>query len=261
MSLGLANGPEHPADWRVRESGRAKRMSINVTPHKGVEVVVPRHTSAQRVVDFVEENRAWIDQAREALIGKYGPAMDICLPQSISFPAMNLHWAVQYQHTDQDSIRLLEREQNLTLCGPRQCPSPHADAPPSHDGPSAEEIDSNYRARLKRWLAFKGHALMGPMLAQLAHEHGFGFSRLQVRGQRTRWGSCSTRGTISLNYALLFLPLPLVRYVMLHELCHTRYMSHGPKFWALLSRLEPQGRDLDAQLDEAWRDIPGWVSA
>ncbi len=236
-------------------------MSINVTPHKGVEVVVPRNTSARRVVDFVEENRAWIEQAREALIGKYGPAMDISLPQTIVFPAMDLHWAVEYQHSEQDSIRLLEREHTLLLRGPRRNPQPTDGNPPSHTGAGVDEIDSDYRARLKRWLAFKGHALMGPMLAQLAHEHGFGFSRLQVRGQRTRWGSCSTRGTISLNYALLFLPLPLVRYVMLHELCHTRYMSHGPRFWGLLSRLEPQGRELDAQLDEAWRDIPGWVSA
>jgi predicted metal-dependent hydrolase len=104
-----------------------------------------------------------------------------------------------------------------------------------------------------------GHAALGPRLQRLADECGFSFARMQVRRQRTRWGSCSIGGTISLNICLLFLDPAVVRYLMIHELCHTRHMNHSRRFWSLVETHEPQYRALDRELLRGWQRVPRWV--
>ena len=83
--------------------------------------------------------------------------------------------------------------------------------------------------------------------------------RVAIRCQRTRWGSCSTRGTVSLNCSLLFLREDVVRYLFVHELAHTRHMNHSPDFWRCVETLEPDYRRLDAELLAGWRTVPEWV--
>jgi predicted metal-dependent hydrolase len=68
---------------------------------------------------------------------------------------------------------------------------------------------------------------------------GASFARLQVRGQRTRWGSCSPRGTISLNWRLALAPAAVLDYVVVHEVCHLREPNHGARFWALVGSRRP----------------------
>ena len=71
-------------------------------------------------------------------------------------------------------------------------------------------------------------------LKQLAVEHGFHYNAVTLRDSHSRWGSCSNRGNISLSIYLQLLPAYLADYVMLHELCHTREMNHGVRFWQLM---------------------------
>ena len=74
-------------------------------------------------------------------------------------------------------------------------------------------------------------------LQRLAAEHGFSYSAVSLRSSRTRWGSCSNKGNISLSIYLQLLPAHLSDYVMLHELCHTVEMNHQPSFWALMDKV------------------------
>ena len=113
---------------------------------------------------------------------------------------------------------------------------------------------------LKR-LTARAHEVFAPQLAELAALMGVGFQRLQIRRQRTRWGSCSTRGTISLNCCLLFQRPEVVRYLLVHELAHVRHMNHGEHFWSLVERFEPQWRALDRELSQGWSHVPGWLLA
>jgi len=82
----------------------------------------------------------------------------------------------------------------------------------------------------------KAQAVLPAQLAKLAELHGFKYACVKIRKSRSRWGSCSSKGTISLSFYLLLLPEHLIEYVLLHELCHTVQMNHSPAFWALLDK-------------------------
>jgi predicted metal-dependent hydrolase len=83
---------------------------------------------------------------------------------------------------------------------------------------------------------------------ELAQKTGFSYGRIVIRNQKTRWGSCSSVGTISLNIKLARLPLKLLDYVILHELVHTRIKGHGKAFWNELDSLIGHARSLRSEL-------------
>jgi predicted metal-dependent hydrolase len=112
---------------------------------------------------------------------------------------------------------------------------------------------------LRAWLIEEAHRVLGPWLERTAREIGIDFARLQVRRQRTRWGSCSRHGTFSLNCCLVFQPPAVVRYLLVHELCHRRHMNHSQRFWRLVAAHEPDCRALDRSLSRGWRLVPAWV--
>jgi len=98
------------------------------------------------------------------------------------------------------------------------------------------------------------------LLLALADEHGFVMTKVSVRLQKTRWGSCSTQGAISLNAKLLFLPVDVVNYVLIHELCHTVHHNHSADFWLLVQEHLPQAKALRRTLfDDAWHFVPPWL--
>jgi predicted metal-dependent hydrolase len=103
------------------------------------------------------------------------------------------------------------------------------------------------------------HTVLAPWLVGLSRSAGLAFERLQIRRQRTRWGSCSRNGTISLNACLLFQTPAVVNYLLIHELVHTVHMNHSRRFWAAVERLEPRWRERDATLSQGWRHVPAWV--
>ena len=86
-----------------------------------------------------------------------------------------------------------------------------------------------------------------------ARRLGVGYERIAIRDQRTRWGSCSTRGTLSFNWRLVLAPAEVLEYVVVHELCHLREPSHSPRFWALLESARP-----GFQAEKTWLVRHGW---
>lgn len=108
--------------------------------------------------------------------------------------------------------------------------------PPQADF-SDPRTDAWLRKALVEELRKQARSLLPPRLQALAQAHGFAYRRVTIKNARSRWGSCSSLGNINLSLYLLLLPTHLIDYVMLHELCHTREMNHGPRFWALLDSL------------------------
>ena len=97
-------------------------------------------------------------------------------------------------------------------------------------------------------LRAQAKAALPPRLAELAALHGFTYNKVRIKHNSSNWGSCSELGNINLNLNLMRLPEQLRDYVMLHELCHLRYMNHGPEFHALLESVCPGHRSLAREL-------------
>ena len=226
--------------FSVRESNRAKRLSIRVFPRGRVEVVVPKRTRPKEVREFVEAHRDWISNARASFAAEHEPE-PFALPERVVLSAIDAEFAVVYAPSADarsvsyrqqgDRVRLSGRTTDASLCV----------------------------AALKRWLTTLAKREYVPRLQGLSALTGNSYQKLHVRGQRTCWGSHSSSGTISLNYCLLFLRPEQLRYVMIHELCHARHMNHSRRFWNLVGRFEPEYRELDKGLNTSWKQIPTWV--
>lgn len=94
-------------------------------------------------------------------------------------------------------------------------------------------------AALERWYRRAARAEIAPRLDGACAAAGTSYSSLTVRGQRTRWASCSREGAMSFNWRLLLAPEAVLDYVVWHEVCHLEVMDHSPRFWALLARRCP----------------------
>jgi predicted metal-dependent hydrolase len=115
------------------------------------------------------------------------------------------------------------------------------------------------RRALRRWLLRKGQDHLLPRLADVSRGCSLPYSRSTVRVARSRWGSCSHLGVISLNARLLLLSPALVDYVLVHELCHTRQPNHSSAFWALVARHCPAYQDHRRELRAAGKQLPAWA--
>lgn len=232
--------PGQPPGFSVRKSARAKRLSIKVFPRGGVEVVVPRRTRPREVQEFIRDNREWIERARQAFAAEHPPEA-FALPERIELPAIGRVVQLRYlRRAGAKSVRYDDACGVLTLTG-------------------QTGNDSLCVAAIRRWLAVTARREFEPRLRALSVLTESPYAKMHVRAQKSCWGSRSDSGTISLNLCLLFLEPALLRYLMLHELCHARHMNHSKRFWQRVRRFEPQYQALDRALGEAWRDVPAWL--
>ncbi len=96
---------------------------------------------------------------------------------------------------------------------------------------------------LERWYRRSARAEIEPRLDQACSLAGSSYSALTIRGQRTRWASCSPEGAMSFNWRLLLAPEPVLDYVVWHEVCHLEVMDHSRRFWELLGKRCPDYRE------------------
>jgi hypothetical protein len=114
-------------------------------------------------------------------------------------------------------------------------------------------------AALRRAVSRAAAERLPLMLGGVEAETGWSATRVSVRRQRTRWGSCSAAHAVSLNESLAFLPQRLVRYVLVHELAHTVRLDHSPAFWALVEEHDADWKTARRDLRDAWRHVPVWA--
>jgi len=220
--------------FAVRVSPRARRLTARVHIGGRVEIVVPVGVNARTVRDFVQRFTPWIDRKVAAMQCFGVPSEPV--PAGIEFALTGEKFAVEW----------------------RRGPKPRLDAGADHIEVHAPD-ERGARGLLQNWLKRAAHERLAPRLLQLAQELEFSIARVSIRSQRTRWGSCSTRGTVTLNCSLVFLKVDVVRYLFIHELAHTKHMNHSARFWRLVEQIEPDYRRLDRDLLASWRTVPGWV--
>lgn len=246
--------PNASLGYQVRVSQRAKHVSLKVSHFGEVEVVVPVGFDQRQIPTILEKRQAWIANAIKQVeatrqAGLLQPTGAV--PEVISFESVGAEWQVQYCETGGDRITIRtvptsrqprERSLGRSLIVSGQTSNHEA-----------------CRQVLRQWLCHQAKLHLTPWLRRVSQEIDLPYSRVSIRGQKTLWASCSSKKSISLNYKLLFLPAPLVRYVLVHELCHTIHLNHSAQFWALVAEKQPDYQPLDKAVGRAWGYIPDWV--
>jgi len=232
-------------NYHLKISPRSRSIRFRVTPQRGLEVVIPRGYDPGQVPVLLARKQHWIRAALERVESQhalYRPEADWRLPEQIHLPAVGLAWEVTAQQTA-SGVRTAVRE---TGAGQLLISGAIGDEPAC-------------RAALARWLLRQARQHLVPGLMGTSRALGLSYQRVLIRRQKTRWGSCSRSGTISLNAKLLFLSPETVNYVMIHELCHRVELNHSPRFWALVERHCPEYRRIDALRRELWKAVPHWA--
>ena len=238
LQMSLWSSRDASSGWNVRISRRARNLSMRVFPGGRVEVVVPPGVGVPAVERFVARHRDWAER-RSHELALHAPIPAERRPSSIELAAAGRRWSVEYVRGARTSaVETSAETLRVSL---------------------AADSDTAVSHVLLRWLTGSAHAYLAPLLRETAEWTRIDYACLQLRRQRTRWGSCSTTGSISLNVCLMFQRPEVVHYLLVHELCHRRQMNHSPRFWDLVTTFVPDCRALDAELLKGWRHVPGWV--
>jgi len=229
-------------NYSIRISARAKHLSLKITPAEGLVVVVPRGFKNHAMLDeLVASRSAWIEKTISLYDAIPKNQLDAPLPTKVELPALDECWVINYIKTASNVVRAVESDGfQLKIMGNIE------DSPACAKG-------------LRRWLMRRAKQSLLPKLEQASKDCSLVFSKATIRGQRTRWGSCSSSGAINLNYQLLFVSPDMMRYVLVHELCHTVHLNHSASFYALLESYISDYQDIEFQLKQAWRSMPAWL--
>lgn len=240
-SLELADG--RLIHFTIRGSSKSRSISLKLNARSGLLVTVPAGIAMQQVMDLVTSKADWIahhlsrfDEVRH-LLTEAVPVR----PQAFDLPALAESWRVEYLETRAKRVGARsDRPGRLIVSG-------------------AVEDTMACQAALRRWLARHAKQHLASWLQRVSEETGLRFSDVAIKSQRTRWGSCSADKRISLNCKLLFLPRDLVRYVLVHELCHTMEPNHSQRFWTLVGAWTPSVEQMHGRMQEAWKLVPTWA--
>ena len=198
--------------YQVRRSDRARRVRVSVDLERGVEVVLPRRAAEREAAAAIAELGPWIER-RVAELERVRAAV-AARGETVPYLGQPLRLVAQAGRT-----RVHRRGDALLV-------------------PTTDR-----RLALERWFRRTARDEIEARLDRACALTGGSYARLAIRGQRTRWGSCSPTGTLSFNWRLLLAPEPVLDYVVWHEVCHLEVLDHSPRFWALVARRCPGYRD------------------
>jgi hypothetical protein len=222
-------GPDSPIAYVLVRSPRARRYILRLRPDGVVRVTIPARGSRREALEVIERNRSWIErQWRQRMAERR--AHDL--------------W--------QDGTRILFRGHEVTLA-----------VWSTHDGwlvrfaDQTVRVGPNIRIRdaVEGRLRDLAEHELAPRLRDFARQHGLAVKQVTVRNQRTRWGSCSRRGSISLNWRLVQMPPSVCDYILLHELMHIRQANHSRRFWREVEAVCPDFRDAETWLRRTGRTL------
>ena len=207
--------------YTIRRSSRARHVRVNVHAHHGVEVVLPQRAPERAAAAAVAELRPWIERR----LGEVEAVRARLAERSGTVPYLGDALALVAQA---GRTRVHRRGDRLLV--------PAGDPRPA----------------LERWYRRAARGEVAARLDRATERTGVPYRDLVIRGQRTRWASCSPEGRMSFNWRLMLAPDSVLDYVVWHEVCHLEILDHSSRFWSLLERRWPRYRE-----DRAWLSAHG----
>jgi predicted metal-dependent hydrolase len=211
--LTVAADMELGIHYAIRRSDRARRVRITVDAERGVEVVLPSGTPERDAAAAVRELRSWIAR-RQSEVDRQRAAVR-ARGDTVPYLGSVL------RAIEEPGRRRVNRRGDTLL------------VPAGATG----------RPALERWYRRAARVEVGSRLDRACMQVGNAYTSLTIRGQRTRWASCSRAGAMSFNWRLLLAPEAVLEYVVWHEVCHLDVPNHSPRFWALLAERCPRYRE------------------
>ena len=217
----------------IRKSNRARRINLRIRSREKAVLTLPRWTSYREGMSFLSTQKKWLEQKIKAfpvtqkLSEYFFEGGQIWINKSPFF----LSWKVDnnrkkvFSEVLEDCIQL--------------------------DLPITDTIE-NHLFKFLRELASEN---LKSRLFSLAAQSGLNCENVRIGNQRSRWGSCSARSTISLNWRLILLPHEIANYVIFHELAHLKHLNHSPHFWEFLENICPNSRVYDKELLKAGKSV------
>jgi predicted metal-dependent hydrolase len=213
--------------YRIRRSDRARHARILVGGD-GVEVVVPRRFPMREVEPFVQEKRRWIERTLRRLRESEAVLPPARLEDGGELPYLGERLALRVRLEPERRRPHVARRDGLVT--------------------AAVARPAALRDALERWYRRQARAEVSARLDAAVAAAGVRYESLQIRGQQTRWASCSSGGAMSFNWRLLLAPAEILDYVVEHEVAHIEVHDHSDRFWSLLASRCP-----------GWREHEGWL--
>ncbi len=207
----------HRLPIHYRRHARARNYVLRLRHDKTVMVTIPRGGTRKFARQFVASRKRWLEKQWRILEGQRTP------PQVL-----------------RPGMEILLRGQSVTLEVRRQGEDWELQFGPEHT-PLADP-EGNLRPALEQHLRNLARTQLARRVEELARQQASCVKHIVVRNQRSRWGSCSCNGTVSLNWRLIQLPDPVRDYIIIHELTHLRLLNHSPRFWREVERACPDYR-------------------
>jgi predicted metal-dependent hydrolase len=203
--------------YKLRISPNARHVRLEVGPETGLAVIVPRGYPLSKVPDIILNKKRWIITRLELY-----------------------HRAKKDYTPDGNSTRYLGRELRIKAvpCDGNDCSMRL----------SGDELLLHYKTGddkhcdIEAWLKKQAETVIVDMAKKQSSKIGVKYSNLRIRSARTRWGSCSPTGNLNFNWKLIIAPLPVIEYVVIHELCHLKELNHSKAFWGLVQKYCPGWR-------------------
>jgi predicted metal-dependent hydrolase len=214
--------------YTIRVSARARILRLVVRQESGLEIVVPHGVRSRQIEEALHRKASWILKSMRRLQAL--PELRDGRELSCMGQLLRLQLSV--------SDRVALERPRVTLAGEillvtlRQSDQNNSDV---------------LRRTLEGWFRRRAHTLIPERLMAANQTFGFRYGRVTIKEQKSRWGSCSRAGNLNFNWRLLMAPLPVLDYVLIHELAHLQELNHAPAFWQLVASACP-----DYQTQRRW---------
>ena len=202
----------------VKKRSLAKSVSLKIAPDGRIQITMPPYAPLLAAKALIKTSRK---QIRE-LVSQYREKLSYTENQQIG----KSHNLLIQTTAKPSSVKIVGTQILAEI----------------NEAESVESTTNQQLIRSKILIALRKEAksYLPRRLSFLAEEHGFSFARSKITHSSSRWGSCSSSGTISLNIGMMNLPFELIDYVIIHELCHTKHMNHSTAFWNEVYKFDPQ---------------------
>ena len=216
--------------YTLKRSSRAKLIWLGIKRQSGLTVTIPHNYPVRDLPGYLNSNSRWI----LGNIAKYCHEIDAS-PAAVS-PKHSIHYLGN----------ILKVTQNRTNNGLYQVKLEGNNLVVSLNS----SRDTFSSLELEQWLKIQATRVINLKVEGFSRRMHLLYNRVTIRNQKSRWGSCSRLRNLNFNWRLIMAPEPVLDYVIIHEICHLKEMSHSKSFWDLVTRYCPQWREHRSWLDK-----------